>query len=201
MAATPEQIRAAFAVFDADGSGTLSLLELKAILGRPLRGRPPRFTEDEVHQLLSKFDADGDGLLSLDEFSRAFASLTRGEQKASLEQLMALVVAPAGETFGDLVPEGAGCTIPKTEERAIRLAQLKAVYAHVQRRCAKEHWLDYREQPLTPERASLYEAPPLALSARSLCVPPHPPHIPSARIALCSCTPPHSTGSRRCAAT
>ena len=157
MAATTERIRAAFAVFDADGSGTLSVLELKAILGRPLRGRPPRFTEDEVHQLLAKFDADGDGLLSLDEFSRAFASLTRGEQKASLEQLMALVVAPAGETFGDLVPEGAGCTIPKTEERAITLAQLQAVLAHVKRRCAKERWLDYREQPLAPERASLYE--------------------------------------------
>ena len=157
MAATQEQIRAAFAVFDADGSGTLSMHELKSILARPVRGRPPRFTEAEVNQILAKFDANGDGLLALDEFSRAFASLTRDKQQASLEQLMALVSAPADEAFADLVPEGAGCTIPKTEERAITLAQLEAVLKHVQRRCAKERWLDYRKEPLTPERASLYE--------------------------------------------
>ena len=33
------------------------------------------------------------------------------EAKATLEELMALVDAPAGETFSDLVPAGAGCEI------------------------------------------------------------------------------------------
>ena len=67
------------------------------------------------------------------------------------------MAAPADERFADLVAEGAGCEIPKTEERAITLRQLAALRPHIERRCAKEKWLDHCQQPLTPERASLYE--------------------------------------------
>ena len=87
------------------------------------------------------------------------------EAKASLDELMAIVAAPAGETFEDLVPKGAGCKIAKTEERAIRLSQLRAVKAHVERRCAKEGWLDYQGTALLPDCVSLYEVWPSPAAA------------------------------------
>ena len=162
MPPTPSQLKAAFAVFDTDGSGTLSADELKAILSRSVRGGAPLFTAEQVDGLIKEFDTNGDGVLSLDEFVKAWAGL---EAKASLDELMAIVAAPAGETFEDLVPKGAGCKIAKTEERAIRLAQLRAVKAHVTRRCAKEGWFDYQGTPLAPERASLYEVWPSPIAA------------------------------------
>ena len=147
------QIRQAFAVFDSDRSGYVTPDELRAILMRPVRGQS-RFTDASVAELLKRFDSNSDGRLSVEEFALAWASLAA---EASLEQLMALVAAPAEERFADLVAEGAGCEIPKTEERAITLRQLAALRPHIERRCAKEKWLDHCQQPLTPERASLYE--------------------------------------------
>ena len=190
MPPTPSQLKAAFAVFDTDGSGTLSADELKAILSRPVRGGAPLFTAEQVDGLIKEFDTNGDGVLSLDEFVQAWAGL---EVKASLDELMAIVAAPAGETFEDLLPEGAGCKIAKTEERAIRLAQLRAVKAHVERRCAKESWFDYQGTPLSPERATLYEVcwPPCPrLSARTAPL--------AARLARLDARP---APRRRCAAT
>ena len=149
-------IAAAFRVFDTDGNGTISADELKAILTRPVRGQPPTLTAAQVDELITKHDANSDGVLSLDEFARAWAVVAE-RAKVTLDVLTALVVAPADETFSDLVPGGAGCRIAKTEERAVLLAQLEDVKRHVARRCAKEGWLDYHKQPLTPERASLYE--------------------------------------------
>ena len=136
MAPTPSQLKAAFAVFDTDGSGTLTPDELKAILTRPAYGRPPRFSSEQVDAIVKQFDTNGDGVLSFDEFVKAWSSMS--EKTASLDELMALVVAPADEDFSDLVPEGAGCAIAKTEERAIMLKQLYAVKKHVERRCGKE---------------------------------------------------------------
>ena len=122
MRPTPSQLKAAFAVFDKDGSGTLSADELKAILTRSVRGRPPILSPEMVDGLIKEFDANGDAVLSLDEFVKAWAGL---EAKASLDELMAIVAAPAGETFEDLVLTGA-----KTEERAILLQQLRTARAH-----------------------------------------------------------------------
>ena len=154
MPPTPSQLKAAFTIFDTDGSGTLSADELKAILTRSVRGGAPLLSSERVDGLIAEFDTNGDGVLSLDEFVKAWAGV---EAKATLGELMALVDAPAGETFSDLVPAGAGCEIAKTEMRAIRLVQLLAIKKHVERRCAAEGWLDYQGTPLAPERASLYE--------------------------------------------
>ena len=159
MPPSEADIKAAFRVFDTDGSGTISSDELKAILTRPVPGQAPLLTAAKVDEIISRFDTNGDGVLSLEEFAQALAGVAK-EANATLEELMAIADTPAGETFADLVPSGAGCEIAKTEERAVVLVQLEAVKAHVARRCAKEGWLDYREQPLIPERASLYEARP-----------------------------------------
>ena len=149
------QIRAAFAVFDTDGNGTLSPTELKAILTRPTANGPAKFTEAQINELIKQFDKNGDGVLSVDEFTTAFSSLV--EEKVSLEEMMALVAAPAGEDFSDLVAKGAGCKIAKVEERAITTKQLQAVKAHIERRCKKESWLSFEKKPLSPQWANLYE--------------------------------------------
>ena len=152
------EMAAAFKVFDADADGSISVAELKAILTRPVGSGPPKLTDTQVEQFMKRFDTDGDGVLSVDEFAEAFMSITT--DKASLEQMMQLVAAPAGETFGDLVPEGAGCTIEKTEERGISIPQLVAMGKHIERRCDKEGWRGgYPEKTLiTPKQVALYEA-------------------------------------------
>lgn len=64
-----KQIRAAFDVFDTDGSGSLSAQELKAVLSRPGGGAP--LTSQEAQDIIDEFDINGDGELQFDEF-RAF---------------------------------------------------------------------------------------------------------------------------------
>ena len=59
-------LRDAFAEFDADGSGRLSVDELVGVLTRPGGGRP--LTEAEARAFVAKHDSNGDGELDLDEF-------------------------------------------------------------------------------------------------------------------------------------
>ena len=61
-----EELRAAFAVFDADGSGKLSVEELVGVLTRPGGGQP--VDEAEARAFVAKHDRNGDGELDLDEF-------------------------------------------------------------------------------------------------------------------------------------
>ena len=63
-----------------------------------------------------------------------------------------------------LEPTITGTTIPKTEERAITLRQLRAVYAEIERRCEAEQWEggfkladgSFETRRLTPETVNLY---------------------------------------------
>ena len=61
-----EELRAAFAAFDADGSGRLSAEELVGVLTRPGGGKP--VDEAEARAFVAKHDRNGDGELDLDEF-------------------------------------------------------------------------------------------------------------------------------------
>ena len=61
-----EELRAAFAAFDADGSGRLSAEELVGVLTRPGGGQP--VDEAEARAFVAKHDRNGDGELVLDEF-------------------------------------------------------------------------------------------------------------------------------------
>ena len=67
----PAALRAAFAVFDTDGSGSLSRAELLDIFGFCRKG-PHAFKLDEaenaVHKIIADCDVNGDGDLQFEEF-------------------------------------------------------------------------------------------------------------------------------------
>ena len=169
------EVKAAFDIFDANGDGYLSAAELKAILTRPFGNRPPKFTDVQAEEFLKRFDTNGDGVLSIEEFTTAFASLAK--DKDALAHMMELVAAPLSETFEDLVPKGAGCTIDKTEHRGVLVAQLRAVVKHIRRRCGREGWLGgYPEKkPIEPGQVTLYET-----CGHVIKVPPAWPTLPTA---------------------
>ena len=58
-------LRAAFGVFDADGSGALSVEELRAVLTRPTAARRPSgsagplaLSDEEIEALITEFDEE-----------------------------------------------------------------------------------------------------------------------------------------------
>ena len=67
-----EKLRKAFAKFDLDGDGFLTLPELRTVLTRPGGGKT--MAAEQIQQLFKKMDVDGDGKVDLDEFSKALAS-------------------------------------------------------------------------------------------------------------------------------
>ena len=72
-----EEVRRAFALFDANGDGMLSLDELKAILCRPTPLQPP-LSEAKVEQIMRELDTNGDDQLSMDELAAGWATLSIG---------------------------------------------------------------------------------------------------------------------------
>ncbi|CAK9185914.1 unnamed protein product [Ilex paraguariensis] len=56
----------AFKLFDRDGDGKITTVELKALLSRVGAEQP---SEEELTMMLSEVDRDGDGCVSLEEFS------------------------------------------------------------------------------------------------------------------------------------
>ena len=77
-----EDFRRAFALFDANGDGVISLDELKAILCRPTPLQPP-LSEARAEQIMRELDTNGDGELSLDELAAGWATLSIGSLLAS----------------------------------------------------------------------------------------------------------------------
>ena len=64
-------IEDAFKTFDKDGSGSLSVAELQAVLTRPGGGAP--LTLEEVAELIAEFDQNDDGELQYEEFAEMWA--------------------------------------------------------------------------------------------------------------------------------
>jgi len=79
------KLRAAFAKFDLNGDGVLTLPELRTVLTRPGGGQP--MAEEQIQKLFKTMDVDGDGKVNLDEFSKA---LTSGVAKALVDPVDAL---------------------------------------------------------------------------------------------------------------
>ena len=93
------ELAKAFALFDADDSGHLSLDELKAILCRPTK---KSLTERQVARVMKKCDMDGDGQLNMEEMSAAWVQLGLGAQVETHMDL-AKSVPPS---FATLIAEG-----------------------------------------------------------------------------------------------
>ena len=90
MDAKRAEARAAFAAFDADGSGKLSVDELVGVFTRPGGGKP--VDEAEARAFVAKHDRNGDGELSLDEF---VVALVRPKEAEAAICSAALEVAAA----------------------------------------------------------------------------------------------------------
>lgn len=111
-------LRAAFAAFDTDGSGTLTAAELAAALTRKGGGNP--LGEEDARELIESVDANGDGVLSIDEFTKLMSGLD--------DAPTALV------DFSDLAGPNGNVSIADTAKRAITLDQLTVLVAHTRRR-------------------------------------------------------------------
>ena len=75
------KLRAAFAVFDLDGSGALSVDELRSVLARRgVGGRPP-MSDDEIQALIDEFDEDGDGQMQFEEFVNLWGATNTTEEE------------------------------------------------------------------------------------------------------------------------
>ena len=61
---TDEELKQAFAVFDHDGSGKISINELKKVMAN----LGERLTDKEVEEMIREADLDGDGEINYQEF-------------------------------------------------------------------------------------------------------------------------------------
>jgi len=93
------ELAKAFALFDTDNSGELSLDELKAILCRPTK---KSLTERQVARVLKKCDMDGDGTLNMEEMQAAWAQLGFGGQVQTHKE----TAKSAPPSFATLIAEG-----------------------------------------------------------------------------------------------
>ena len=64
-------------MFDADGSGSLSMAEFRNVL--EMNGS--NLTTTEISDLINEFDANGDGVLQIDEFIAAITGMNGGENE------------------------------------------------------------------------------------------------------------------------
>ncbi|KAF8037506.1 hypothetical protein BT93_B0413 [Corymbia citriodora subsp. variegata] len=84
MAESLSQLRDIFARFDMDSDGSLTILELAALL-RSLGLKP---SGDQVHVLLSNMDANGNGLVEFDELVNVILPDMNEDALINQEQLL-----------------------------------------------------------------------------------------------------------------
>lgn len=84
MAASLSQLRDIFARFDMDTDGSLTILELAALL-RSLGLKP---SGDQVHVLLGNMDANGNGLVEFDELASVILPDMNEDALINQEQLL-----------------------------------------------------------------------------------------------------------------
>ena len=87
-----EAARVAFDVFDVDGSGSLSMNELRMILARPMSDGTQALSDLEIDNILATFDVDGNGELDFEEFAVMWSAMPseqpeRGTQSRAPKKL------------------------------------------------------------------------------------------------------------------
>ena len=80
-----KDIRDSFALYDRDGNGSISLIELREVL----RNIGEKVTDDEINQIIRIADQDGDGEIDYDEFVELRSKL-KGDEKEDLRKAFAV---------------------------------------------------------------------------------------------------------------
>ena len=106
-------LRDAFAAFDANNDGFLSVEELTGILTRPGGGAP--MTEEQAKAFVAKHDKNGDGKLDLDEFAAALAA-EQAEREGAAGGDPAAGDGPTDAQILDAVDAGALDNVPDPTE-------------------------------------------------------------------------------------
>ena len=163
----------AFTALDTDGSGQLNTEELVAYYTSQ---NVPR---DDIRALIHTLDADQSGTISQAEWREGLAQFREAKSKVGaelawmgpmlLQAAIAPIQPPSDETFGDFKPfgknyrsklsHGTVARIPREEDRATSMEQVRLIYAHIKRRCAKEQWrsIANSSNELTPLICTMYD--------------------------------------------
>ena len=83
-----ESVRKAFRDFDQDGDGTISIAELRCVLGPggALADMCGSLNNDEIDALISIADKDGDGEVSFDEFVELVNRMKGGDSEEDMRK-------------------------------------------------------------------------------------------------------------------
>lgn len=153
---TPDVI---FGVIDVDGSGYLSIEELRKFFVKspldPLK----------IDEMLKRMDADGSGEISRDEWRKGFFEAgfdgtgVVGQSNEAFSVLLALIKPNYAVhlALADLHGNRRPALVSRPEERGISLQQLRHLWAHVNTRCVKEGWMDVNGDLIEPNSINMYD--------------------------------------------
>jgi hypothetical protein len=134
--------------------------KLAALAAVWLKSEPARRELQEAVAAAMAAWRAGDGAAAGDKEREAHERLVEWEAiaaRADFRELVSVAIK-ARPIFKRMFVRTLGCAIEKTEERAISLAQLRAVRATIERRCEAEGWATWQGQPLVPGAVALYDA-------------------------------------------
>jgi hypothetical protein len=172
---TPDVI---FDVIDSDKSGQISIAELSRFFSNsPMDG-------GKLEELFSSIDDDGSGEISRQEWMQGFhragfdGSSIVGQSSEGVSILLSLVTPPreSGNVAEllDAARHHPPTDLPMSHrrvakawqpvlrvanpaERGITLVHLRRLWAHVQRRCDHEGWMDVNGEPLETSTVTMYD--------------------------------------------
>ena len=155
---TPEAL---FSIIDVDGSGSISLGEVRRYFEKA-----SFFDPVKIEELFALLDADGSGSISREEWRRGFYKAgfdgsggVVGQTPAGFAVLQELV-SPSTISNAALVElhlNRPPVRIPRSEERGMTLPQLRQLWAHVSDRCPREGWMNVHGELLEPKTVTMYE--------------------------------------------
>ena len=150
-----------FDAIDTDRSGTIEDSELLIhLLSQGVE-------EKVIPGLFRALDVNSDGRISREEWEMGFELYTKAlearakreveETAAQTKRAAEAQAIAARDDFRELTALGGGSSIELAEHRAITLPQLRAVKAHIGRRCPAEGWTTWQGESLMPATVALYD--------------------------------------------
>ncbi len=141
-------LRQSFAKYDADGSGSIDVRELRALM-HDVTGEEP--TDEETTAFSHTVDIDGDGALSFDEFKAIYTKVKSGELafgglQLAMDAFDTLVAAePDGSSDSRISLEREQEIVANTQSWILAEAERQPVFEQY-----LEHWGDW-ENPWLDE--------------------------------------------------